>query len=390
MQDHDERRTGSRSLLRSGRDGARPRLVVAIEPVSALAIGLGLVTVLTLFALFRSGSESITRIGVGLLLALALNPLVVMLQTRFGWRRSSGVLAVGAVVVGIFAVLAFVMGPPAIRQAERFGAELPTTVEQLYDFPLIGAPLRQADAAEEVRLFGRELPDRLDTEDVADTIRSVVGGLLAGLTVLLVGFAVLLDGELLVARLRQLVPRSQRDRADDVARVFYRVIGAYFAGSLLVACLAGTFVLAVGLLLGVPLAPMAALWTIMVSLIPQVGGFLSGSVFTVLGFTQGVGVGIACLALYLVYMNLENHVISPAIVGEAVDLSPPTTMLAALVGGAAAGVPGALVATPLCGTVKSLYTELRYGPVEASAGGPGGAGTKPRRRWPWQRRRTPR
>jgi predicted PurR-regulated permease PerM len=60
-------------------------------------------------------------------------------------------------------------------------------------------------------------------------------------------------------------------------------------------------------------------------------------------------------------MNIENHVIQPAIVGEAVDLSPPTTMLAALVGGAAGGIPGALFATPLAGAVKQLYLEFRFG-----------------------------
>jgi hypothetical protein len=52
-------------------------------------------------------------------------------------------------------------------------------------------------------------------------------------------------------------------------------------------------------------------------------------------------------------------VISPAIVGRAVNLSPPSTMLAALVGGAAAGVPGALVATPLLGAVKAIYLDSR-------------------------------
>ena len=49
--------------------------------------------------------------------------------------------------------------------------------------------------------------------------------------------------------------------------------------------------------------------------------------------------------------------IGPAIVGTAVNLTPPTTMLAALVGGAAAGVPGALVATPLIGAAKALYLD---------------------------------
>ena len=60
-------------------------------------------------------------------------------------------------------------------------------------------------------------------------------------------------------------------------------------------------------------------------------------------------------------MNLENHLISPAIVGESVDLTPATTMVAAFVGGAVAGLPGSLVATPLVGATKRLFLELRTG-----------------------------
>jgi predicted PurR-regulated permease PerM len=139
------------------------------------------------------------------------------------------------------------------------------------------------------------------------------------------------------------------------------VVGTYFAGSLFVALIAGVYVLTVGLVLGVPLAPVAAVWYSVVSLIPQVGGFLGVSFFTILALSQGLLIGLVGMALLILYMNLENYVISPAIVGKSVNLSPPTTMLAALVGGAALGVPGALAATPLCGTVKALYLEYRYG-----------------------------
>ena len=63
--------------------------------------------------------------------------------------------------------------------------------------------------------------------------------------------------------------------------------------------------------------------------------------------------------MFLGYQQFENNVIQPAVVGSAVNLTPPATMLAALVGGAAAGVPGALVATPLIGAAKALYLERR-------------------------------
>ena len=71
--------------------------------------------------------------------------------------------------------------------------------------------------------------------------------------------------------------------------------------------------------MGVPLAPIAALWMVLTDLIPQVGGFLGGGVLHVLAVSQSVTVGLVCLILYLIYMNLENHVISPVIVGQAVD-----------------------------------------------------------------------
>src|SRR5690606_25253711 len=105
--------------------------------------------------------------------------------------------------------------------------------------------------------------------------------------------------------------------------------------------------------------PVAGLWTTFTNLIPQIGGFLGGSFFVLLALTQGPVEAAVALAVVLAYQNLENNVISPAIVGQAVNLSPPTTMLAALVGGAAAGVPGALVATPLLGAVKAVYLDRR-------------------------------
>jgi predicted PurR-regulated permease PerM len=102
----------------------------------------------------------------------------------------------------------------------------------------------------------------------------------------------------------------------------------------------------------------------------------------VLALASGPGTAIIVVGLFVLYMNAENHLIQPAIVGSAVNLSPPTTMLAALIGGAAAGVPGALVATPVVGAAKQLYFEFSgAGPVEEKK--------QPslRERIPWLRRR---
>ncbi len=322
---------------------------------------------LLFFALAEKTAGVLVLIGIASILALALDPIVNALQRRLDIRRLFAVMIVGGgfVIVATFVVL--VMGPPAISQAETFGSELPDTVEQMYSFPIVGQWLEESDAATKVDQWAAELPTRLDDEAVAKIAETVLGGLLASFQVALLTFVLLLDGESMVLRARRAVPANRRDQADRIGRVFYTVFGRYFAGSLLVALIAGLVVLAIGLAFGVPLIPLAALWMVLVDLIPQIGGLLGGIVFVTLAMTKDLTTGIICLVLYLVYNTIENHVLQPAIVGRSVDLSPPTTMMAALIGGAALGIPGALVATPIAGTVKVLHSELRGAPIDIGA-----------------------
>jgi predicted PurR-regulated permease PerM len=141
--------------------------------------------------------------------------------------------------------------------------------------------------------------------------------------------------------------------------VSYRVVGKYVAGSLLVALVAGLTTLTAGLILGVPLAPLLALWVMVWDLVPQVGGAAGGIPFVLFGFTQGAVVGVACAVFFVVYLQIENNILGPLLVGQAVKLSPPATMTAALVGVSAGGVVGALLAVPVLGAAKAIYLELR-------------------------------
>jgi putative heme transporter len=340
------------------------RVVAQLDWVSVAQVGAGVLLVWAVFGLFRAAGETLAAVGVGIVLALALDQLVSRLQQARDLRRG---VAVALVCLGLalsVTLIVVVLGPPAVAQATQFGEELPQTVEDLYDVPLAGGWLEEQNAAEEILTWIEDLPGNITSETVADLVGRVVGGTTAMLIVVVVAAAVLLDGEILVARARRLLPARHRAGADRVGQIAYRTLARYFAGSLFLASLTGIYVLTVGLALGVPLAPLVAIWAAVTDLIPQVGGFLGGSVFVGLALTAGITTGLLALAFFLVYMSTENYLIQPAVVGKAVDVSPPTTMLAALIGGAAAGVPGALVATPLVGVTKALYTEVRFGPPD--------------------------
>ena len=341
---------------------ARPGTeTVDVHPATVAAV-VGIAFALAIVgALARAAATTLTWIVIGTLLALALDPVVRSIERRLGIRRSIALAMVIAVVVASANLLVVAFGPRAIAEARSFGRDIPGVVQRLGELPLVGHRLRQADASAKVADWLAKLPTKLsnDPEPLVSLTRAVLGGALAAFMTVLVSVALLLDGRRLTRLARRLVPESRRERFDRVIGVVYRTVGRYFAGTLLLASLTGVALFVAGLAIGVPLTPMVALWAAVTNLIPQIGGFLGGSMFVLLGLTRSPGTALACLVFFLVWQQLENHVLHPTIVGEAVNLSPPATLLAALVGGATAGIPGALVAVPLLGVVKSIVLELR-------------------------------
>ncbi|WP_116999092.1 AI-2E family transporter [Desertimonas flava] len=340
-------------------DAPQPLVRWRLDRRSFVYIVVAVLMFLAALAIISGTSTMLTRIAVGVLIALALDPLANRLERRLGGRRGIAVAVLAALVLGVAALVIGVLGPRAVSEVRDFSEQFPETVGQLEDLPLVGDRIRDEDLRGRAERWVADLPSQFTDERITETARTLVSGVAAVAIVAVVAVAVLIDGQNLVNRFRRLLSPARREQADEVGRVVYRTLGRYVGGSLTVAMMMGLYVLTVGFLLGVPLAPLAAVWAMLTSLIPQVGGFLGGSFFVLLAVTESVPVALAAAALFVVYMNLENHVISPAIVGKSVDLSPPTTMVAAFVGGAVFGIPGALVATPLAGAAKQLYLEAR-------------------------------
>jgi predicted PurR-regulated permease PerM len=325
---------------------------------------------IALTGLVRNASRSLTWIGLGTLLALALDPLVSRLQGRVGGNRRAAVSVVLTVFLLVVVAIAALFGPPAARQARDLSEDLPEVVADLETLPIIGDDLEKNDVPQKVEDFINDLPDRLagDTTPIENAGRSIAGGALAAIATILAAVTLLLDGERFLGRVRRLVPERRRETADRIGRLAYRSIGQYFAGSVLVAVIAGFAVASVGLVLRVPLAPLAGVWVALFDLVPQIGGAVGGIPFVLLAFTHSATTGIICAVFFVLYLQFENNILSPLVVGKSVDLSPPATMCAALVGVSAAGVVGALVSVPLLGAAKAVFVELRKGNLES--GGP--------------------
>jgi len=352
-------------------DSPAPSEHIDIDPRSAIPICVAFAILAVSIWFVRSIPRTLALMVIASLLAFALMPVIEALRRRTGWSRRL-VAPMVLVAAGMIAVTTIVLvAVPTINQVRQFKKEVPKTVDQLGQLPIIGPRLREANASKKVRQWINDIPKRLDVNStpVAHAAGTIADGIAATLIALLLAITLVLDGERLVGMGRQLVPPKRRPDADRFARLVYDVVGRYIAGTLFMAALAGVVTLVASLSLGVPLAPLLAVWVAICNPMPQIGGFLGAVPFVAFGLTQGAVTGVICLIVFLIYQQTENHLLQPLIIGRAVRLTPPSTMVAALIGVAAGGVIGGMLAIPLLGATKAIYLALRSPDLELPAPG---------------------
>ena len=97
-------------------------------------------------------------------------------------------------------------------------------------------------------------------------------------------------------------------------------------------------------------------------LIPQIGSTIAAFiVVTITLIAEGALPAAILLIVILVYQQLENYLIQPAVMRQAVELSGFATIASVLVGSALLGVVGAVLAVPVAASVKIIVREVTDG-----------------------------
>ena len=146
-------------------------------------------------------------------------------------------------------------------------------------------------------------------------------------------------------------------RARRVGGEIYRTIGGYVAGNLLISVIAGVASTIVLLLTGVSYAVALGLLVAILDLVPLAGATLAAIlVTTVASIDQGWVVGLIVLAFFIVYQQVENHVLQPLVYSRTVQLSPLAILIAVQSRRSSRGCSGRW-AIPVAGTLQVLLIE---------------------------------
>jgi predicted PurR-regulated permease PerM len=89
-----------------------------------------------------------------------------------------------------------------------------------------------------------------------------------------------------------------------------------------------------------------------------VGAYIGAAPAVIVGFFQSGPTGVLILIYFIVYQQVENYVIQPRIMKNAVNLSPAAVIVSTLVFGSLAGFAGAVLALPAAATIKVIIVEV--------------------------------
>jgi predicted PurR-regulated permease PerM len=329
--------------------------------LSLLVIIIAVAVVLEVIWIAR---HVLTWIAISLFLALALNPAVEWLQRWRGLKRRGAAAAVAYLLaLGLIVAIGFTFVPTLVSQVNDFVDKLPDYAHDVtHGQGRLGFLETKYHIQERIRKAVSDggATKVLGLSGVAVSVaKSVISIVVASITILFMTYFMLLEGPSWVERGFGLLPESSRPRWRKVGHEIYRTVGGYVTGNLLISLIAGGLTTIVLLLLGVPYAVALGLIVAILDLIPLAGATIAAILIGTVAFIHSIPAGIIVVVFFIVYQQVENHVLQPLVYGRTVQLSPLAVLISILIGAELAGILGALGAIPVAGSIQVVINDWR-------------------------------
>jgi predicted PurR-regulated permease PerM len=335
--------------------------VVSFRPRTIIVAALCLVGVGVVLWVAWVSRRVLVWTFVSAFLAVALSPAVDAFQRRGLRRRGAAAAVVYLLLVAVIAGLGALFIPTLVNQINDLVDAAPGYVK---DLTAGRGPLgfletkyhvvERVEDAVKSNGSGRITGGATAALDVTRSVVTFVAGVV---TITFMTFFMLLEGPAWRDRFIALLPSRHQDRAHHMAGEIARTIGGYVTGNLLISLIAGFFTTIVLLILGVPFALALGLLVAILDLIPLAGATLGAIIVTLVALTHSLTAALVVLAWFIVYQQLENHLLQPIVYGRTVQLSPLAILVSVLVGAEVAGIIGALGAIPVAGTIQIIISD---------------------------------
>ena len=308
---------------------------------------------------------------VGILLAYLADPLVDRLE-KFKLSRTLSVVIVFALFTLILMLALLVLVPMLAKQLVRLYQLAPQMLDWLQQvaLPWVQSHFGLAEGFWKFDQIKTAISAHMSqTTDIVGIVLSqatasglaLIGWLANFVLIPVVGFYLLRDWDLMMAKIRALLPRHREGQIVGLAQECHEVLGAFVRGQLLVMVALGGIYAAGLMLVGLELGLLVGVIAGLASIVPYMG-FITGIAAAMIAGLFQFGLDpfhlIAIAAVFMVGQALEGMVLTPLLVGDRIGLHPVAVIFAILAGGELFGFTGILLALPVAAVIMVLIRHV--------------------------------
>lgn len=331
-------------------------------PVKTILATIGLVIATYLsWRLVVQLTAIIQLIVVAVFFALVLNPAVDLCEQRLKMSRGLSATCVFLVGLALFCAMLYLFIRPLVDQTQQLIDRFPHMVQDARDGKgAIGHLVTKYDLDMKLAENETKLREAVShsTGSILTVASAVASTIASALTVMVLSFMMLLYGRDMVRAPLVLFPRETAERISRVAADAARSVTGYTAGNLLISVIAGVVTFVSLEAFGVNFAVVLAVWVAFADLIPLVGATMGAIPTIAVAALHSPTAGIGMFIVYVIYQQVENHLIQPAVMSRTVNLNPLIVLISVLIGVDLAGILGALLAIPVAGIIQVVGRDL--------------------------------
>jgi predicted PurR-regulated permease PerM len=306
------------------------------------------------------------------LIAYIMNPAVNAIKKRF--KRLPHVLVVNLVYFSVLAItlaIPVTLFPVLLREVQNLVSDLrdlPALVRSFFNQPLIlaGYTINIApilpDFGETFNVFLNSIPRNLLS--ILESTSLYAGWFLI---ILVTIFYLLLDWNKVRRWLSLIPPRKYYWDGVHVYMQVKKVWSAYLRGTLALMFIVGVVFTVIYLAIGLPGALIIGILAGVLSLIPELGPFISAVVAASVALVEGsyflpisnFWFAVLVVVIYIVLINLKGLWLRPRIMGRSVHLHEGLVFVAIMAAIIFQGILGALIVIPVLASAVVITRYLR-------------------------------
>ncbi len=326
-------------MKETAKRAALATLVVGSIVVLALAIWQLRLVVALLFLAF--------------ILAAAMRPTVDRLA-GVGLPRAAGIALHYVAFFALVAGFLWLVVPRAIDQVDAAIGDLPQTRSDLNEQAQESTGIRH-DILVGVQRRLEDVPSGESLVDPAVEITLTVFEVALGIFFTLACAAYwIFERDRAENLVCSLLPRPRRKKVRDTWDLIDAKLGAYVRGQAVLIALVGTVLSLAFWAVGLPYWLLVGAFAGVVELIPVIGPLAAGALAVGVGLTVSWQTALAAGVIVLVVRLLEDYLVIPRVLGDAVGLTPLVVLVAVTACGLLFGGFAVILAIPLAAVLATL------------------------------------